>query len=149
MKVILLKDIKGTGKKDQIIEASDGFARNYLIPKGLAREASAANLNAIENARAARKHREDTERAEAQEKARQLAGKVIRICARGAEGGRLYGSVTSQEIASALEAQYGVKVEKRRIDVANIRNAGDYAVNVWLYAGITAQMTAKVEVAVG
>lgn len=149
MKVILLKDIKGTGKKDQIIEASDGFARNFLIPKGLAREASAANLNAIENAKAAKKHREDIERAEAQEKAKQLAGKVIRISARGAEGGRLYGSVTSQEIAAALEAQYGVKVEKRRIDVANIRNAGDYTVSVWLYAGITAEMTAKVEVAVG
>ncbi len=149
MKVILLKDIKGTGKKDQIIEASDGFARNFLIPKGLAREASAANLNAIENAKAAKKHREDIERAEAQAKARQLAGKVIKISARGAEGGRLYGSVTSQEIAAALEAQYGVKVEKRRIEVANIRNAGDYTVSVWLYAGITAEMTAKVEVAVG
>ncbi len=148
MKVILLKDIKGTGKKDQIIEASDGFARNFLIPKGLAREASAANLNAIENAKAAKKHREDIERAEAQAKARQLAGKVIKISARGAEGGRLYGSVTSQEIAAALEAQYGVKVEKRRIEVANIRNAGDYTVSVWLYAGITAEMTAKVEVAV-
>lgn len=66
---------------------------------------------------------------------------------RGAEGGRLYGSVTAQEIADALEKQYGVKVEKRRLDVANIRNAGDFSVSVWLYAGITAQMTARVEVA--
>ena len=71
------------------------------------------------------------------------------ISARGAEGGRLYGSVTSQEIADALEKQYGVKVEKRRIEVANIRNAGDFTVSVWLYAGITAEMTAKVEVAQG
>ena len=149
MKVILLKDIKGTGKKDQIIEASDGYARNFLFPKGLAREASAANLNAIENAKSAKKHREDVERAQAQEKAKQLAGKIIRISARGAEGGRLYGSVTSQEIAAALEAQYGVKVEKRRIEVANIRNAGDFTVSVWLYAGITAEMTARVEVAQG
>ena len=149
MKVILLKDIKGTGKKDQIIEASYGYARNFLFPKGLAREASAANLNAIENAKSAKKHREDVERAQAQEKAKQLAGKIIRISARGAEGGRLYGSVTSQEIAAALEAQYGVKVEKRRIEVANIRNAGDFTVSVWLYAGITAEMTAKVEVAQG
>ena len=147
MKVILLKDIKGTGKKDQIIEDSDGYARNFLFPKGLAREASAANLNAIENAKSAKKHREDVERAQAQEKAKQLAGKIIRISARGAEGGRLYGSVTSQEIAAALEAQYGVKVEKRRIEVANIRNAGDFTVSVWLYAGITAEMTARVEVA--
>ena len=149
MKVILLKDIKGTGKKDQIIEASDGYARNFLFPKGLAREASAANLNAIENAKSAKKHREDVERAQAQEKAKQLAGKIIRISARGAEGGRLYGSVTSQEIATALEKQYGVKVEKRRIEVANIRNAGDFTVSVWLYAGVTAEMTAKVEVIKG
>ena len=148
MKVILLKDIKGTGKKDQIIEASDGYARNFLFPKGLAREANATNLNAIANAKSAEKHREDVARAQAQETAKKIAGKVISISARGAEGGRLYGSVTSQEIAAALEKQYGVKVEKRRVDVANIRNAGEYTVNVWLYAGITAEMTAKVEVAV-
>lgn len=146
MKVILLKDIKGTGKKDQIIEASDGFARNFLFPKGLAREASATNLNAIENAKAAQKHREDVERAKAEETRKALAGKSIKIVARGAEGGKLYGSVTAQEIADELFKQYGVKVEKRRIDVANIRNAGDFTVSVWLYAGITAEMTAKVEI---
>ena len=146
MKVIFLKDIKGTGKKDQIIEASDGFARNFLFPKGLAREASATNLNAIENAKAAQKHREDVERAKAEETRKALSGKAIKIVARGAEGGRLYGSVTAQEIADELFKQYGVKVEKRRIDVANIRNAGDFTVSVWLYAGITAEMTAKVEV---
>lgn len=146
MKVILLKDIKGTGKKDQIIEASDGFARNFLFPKGLAREASATNLNAIENAKAAQKHREDVERAKAEETRKALSGKAIKIVARGAEGGRLYGSVTAQEIADELFKQYGVKVEKRRIDVANIRNAGDFTVSVWLYAGITAEMSAKVEV---
>ena len=146
MKVILLKDIKGTGKKDQIIEASDGFARNFLFPKGLAREASATNLNAIENAKAAQKHREDVERAKAEETRKALSVKAIKIVARGAEGGRLYGSVTAQEIADELFKQYGVKVEKRRIDVANIRNAGDFTVSVWLYAGITAEMTAKVEV---
>lgn len=146
MKVILLKDIKGTGKKDQIIEASDGFARNFLFPKGLAREASATNLNAIENAKAAQKHREDVERAKAEETRKALAGKTIKIVARGAEGGKLYGSVTAQEIADELFKQYDVKVEKRRIDVANIRNAGDFTVSVWLYAGITAEMTAKVEI---
>lgn len=146
MKVILLKDVKGTGKKDQIIEASDGYARNFLFPKGLAREANATNLNAIENAKSAQKHREDVERAKAEEIRKEISGKVIRITARGAEGGKLYGSVTAQEIADALNKQYGVKVEKRRIDVANIRNAGDFTVNVWLYAGITAEMTAKVEI---
>ena len=147
MKVILLKDIKGTGKKDQIIEASDGYARNFLFPKGLAREASATNLNAIANAKSAAKHREDVERAAAQETAKKLAGKTIRITARGAEGGRLYGSVTAQEIADCLEKQYGVKVEKRRIEVSNIRNAGTFTANVWLYSGITAEMSVQVEVA--
>ena len=147
MKVILLKDIKGTGKKDQIIEDSDGYARNFLFPKGLAREATATNLNAIRNAQSAQKHREEVERQQAQDTAKTLAGKIIRVEARGAEGGRLYGSVTSQEIADALEKQYGVKVEKRRIDSPNIRNSGDYTVSVWLYAGITAEMTARVEVA--
>ena len=146
MKVILLKDIKGTGKKDQIIEASDGYARNFLFPKGLAREANATNLNAIENAKSAQKHRENVERAKAEEIRKEISGKVIRITARGAEGCKLYGSVTAQEIADALNKQYGVKVEKRKIDVANIRNAGDFTVNVWLYAGITAEMTAKVEI---
>lgn len=149
MKVILLKDIKGTGKKDQIIEASDGYARNFLFPKGLAKEASAANLNSIENAKKAQQHREDVEKASAEETARKLAGKVIRVSARGAEGGRLYGSVTSQEIAEALQKQYGVKVEKRRIESGNIRNAGEYKVTVWLYAGITTEMTAIVEVITG
>ena len=122
MKVILLKDIKGTGKKDQIIEASDGYARNFLFPKGLAREANATNLNAIENAKSAQKHREDVERAKAAEIRPEISGKVIRIPARGAEGGKLYGSVTAQEIADALNKQYGVKVEKRKIDVAKQRN---------------------------
>ncbi len=149
MKVILLQDIKGTGKKDQIIEASDGYARNYLFPRGLAREANAANLNAIENAKSAQQHREDTEKKKAQEAAAKLAGKIVHVEARGAEGGRLYGSVTSQEIANALEKQYGVKVEKRRIEAANIRNAGDFTISVWLYAGITVQMTARVEVIKG
>ena len=88
MKVILLKDIKGTGKKDQIIEASDGYARNFLFPKGLAREANATNLNAIENAKSAQKHRENVERAKAEEIRKEISGKVIRITARGAEGGK-------------------------------------------------------------
>lgn len=118
----------------------------FSFPRDWQREASATNLNAIENAKAAQKHREDVERAKAEETRKALAGKAVKIVARGAEGGKLYGSVTAQEIADELFKQYGVKVEKRRIDVANIRNAGDFTVSVWLYAGITAEMTAKVEI---
>lgn len=147
MKVILLKDIKGTGKKDQIIDASDGYARNFLFPKGLAREANATNLNAIRNQQAAQKHREEQERKTAQETASRLAGKIVRVMARGSEGGRLYGSVTAQEVADAIKAQYGVGVEKRRVEISNIRNTGDYKAVVWLYPSITVEMTVRVEVA--
>ena len=145
--VLLKKPVAGLGAEGDQVKVRAGFARNFLFPKGLAKEASAANLNAVENQKAAEKHREDVRRAEALETCKKLAGKSIRIEARGAEGGRLYGSVTSQEIAAALEKQYGVKVEKRRIDVSNIRNAGTFTANVWLYAGITAEMSVQVEVA--
>ncbi len=145
MKVILLKDIKGTGKKDQIIEASDGFARNFLFPKGLAKEATAANLNAISNQKAAERHRKDVERAEAEETSKKLAGKIVHVTARGAESGKLYGSVTSQEIAEAIQKEYGVTVDKRRVDAQNIRNTGDYKVGVKLYTGVSCEMTARVE----
>ena len=145
MKVILLKDIKGTGKKDQIIEASDGFARNFLFPKGLAREATAVNLNAISNQKAAEQHRKDVERAEAEATAKKLAGKIVRVSARGSESGKLYGSVTSQEIAEAIQRDYGVAVDKRRVESQNIRNTGEYKISVKLYAGVSCEMTARVE----
>ncbi len=146
MKVILLQDVKGTGKKDQIIEASDGFARNFLFPKKLAVEATPSALNAVQKAKSAEQHREDVRRAEAQALAGKLAGRVIRVSARCGEGGRLYGSVTAQEIADALAKQHGVKIEKRKIELPEpIRTATDTEVSVWLYAGITAKMTVKIE----
>ena len=92
MKVILLQDVKGSGKKDQIVEVSDGYARNFLLPRKLAREATSEALNAVERARSAEKHREAVRLAEAEEKSRALKGKVIQIKARGGEGGKLYGT---------------------------------------------------------
>ena len=102
MKVILLQDIKGTGKKDQVVEISDGYARNYLIPRKLAKAATAETLNAIEKARDAEKHREEVRRQEAEARARELKGKVIQLELRGGENGKLYGAVTNDQIASAL-----------------------------------------------
>ena len=99
MKVILLQDVKGSGKKDQIIEASDGYARNFLFPKKLAVEATSSALNAVNKAKEAEAHRESVRRAEAETLARKLKGGIIRVTARGGEGGRLYGSVTAQEVA--------------------------------------------------
>ena len=95
MKVILLKDIKGTGKKDQIIEASDGFARNYLFPRKLAMEASAANLNAIENAKSAQSHRKEVEKQEAQELARKMGEMTVEVSVCAGENGKLFGKVTN------------------------------------------------------
>ena len=125
MKVILLKDIKGTGKKDQIIEASDGFARNYLFPRKLAVEASASNLNAIENAKSAQSHRKEVERQEAQELAKKMGDMVVEIAVRAGENGRLYGKVTNQEVADALKAKYGMDIDTRKITVDAVKNVGE------------------------
>ena len=133
MKVILLKDIKGTGKKDQIIEASDGFARNYLFPRKLAMEASAANLNAIENAKSAQSHRKEVERQEAQELAKKMGEMTLEIAVRAGENGRLYGKVTNQEVADALKAKYGMDVDKRKISVGAIKEVGAAEAVIKLY----------------
>ena len=140
MKVILLKDIKGTGKKDQIIEASDGFARNYLFPRKLAVEASASNLNAIENAKSAQSHRKEVERQEAQELARKMGDMVVEIAVRAGENGRLYGKVTNQEVADALKAKYGMDVDKRKISVGAIKEVGAAEAVIKLYPEITAKV---------
>ena len=140
MKVILLKDIKGTGKKDQIIEASDGFARNYLFPRKLAMEASAANLNAIENANSAQSHRKEVERQEAQELAKKMGEMTLEIAVRAGENGRLYGKVTNQEVADALKAKYGMDVDKRKISVGAIKEVGAAEAVIKLYPEITAKV---------
>ena len=105
MKVILLSDVKGTGKKDQILEVSDGYARNFLLPRKLAREATNEALNAIDTAKRAAKHRDDVKREQAEQQARELKGKVVIVKMRAGENGKLYGSVTNELIADAMLAQ--------------------------------------------
>ena len=147
MKVILLQDIKGTGKKDQIIEASDGFARNYLIPRKMAREATAEAVNAIEKSKSADKHREDVRRNEAEAKARELKGKVIQLSVRGGENGKLYGAVTNDLIAAALKEQHGYDVDKRKLELDEpIKTAGQSFVTLKLMAGISTRMIVNVKV---
>ena len=147
MKVILLQDVKGSGKKDQIVEVSDGYARNFLLPRKLAREATSEALNAVERARSAEKHREAVRLAEAEEKSRALKGKVIRIKARGGEGGKLYGTVTNEQLAQALKEQYGVEVDKRRIEPEEpIKSAGQVLCTVRLTAGVSTRMLINVTV---
>lgn len=148
MKVILLQDVKGTGKKDQIVEASDGFARNYLIPRKMAREATAEALNAIEKSKSADRHREDVRRAEAETKARMLKGKVVQLSVRGGENGKLYGTVTNDQIAAALKEQHGVEVDKRKLELEEpIKSAGQAFVTLKLMAGISTRMIVNVKIA--
>ena len=147
MKVILLRDIKGSGKKDQILEVSDGYARNYLLPRKLAREATSEALNSIEKAKGAVKHHEAVRLAEAEEKARALKGKVIKLTARGGEGGKLYGSITNDQIAQALLEQHGIEVDKRRIELEEpIKTAGQVLCTVKLAAGVATRMLVNVTV---
>ncbi|MDR1262723.1 MAG: 50S ribosomal protein L9 [Oscillospiraceae bacterium] len=145
MKVIFLEDVPGTGKKDQIATVSDGYARNFLLPRKLAREASPDALNAIQRAKSAEQHREAMRKQDAETLARKLSKGVIVVSARAGETDRLYGSVTAQEIAEALNAQYHVSIEKRRVELTEpIRALGEYPVTVWLYAGVEANMIVKV-----
>lgn len=147
MKVILLQDIKGTGKKDQIVEASDGYARNYLIPRKLAKEATAEALNSIEKAKSADKHREAVKRADAEEKARKLKGKVIQLSVRGGENGKLYGAITNDQIAAALKEQHGFEVDKRKLEMDEpIKTAGQSFVTLKLMAGISTRMIVNVKI---
>lgn len=145
MKVILQKDIRGTGKKDQIIEVSDGYARNYLLPRKIAREATSDAMNAIENAKSAQKHRDELKRLEAEEKARELKGKVINLTARGGANGKLYGAVTNDAIAQALKNQHGIEVDKRKIEPEEpVRAAGQTQCTIRLSAGISTRMVLHV-----
>ena len=141
MKVILLADVKGMGKKDEIHNVSDGYARNFLFPKKLAVEATAGAAKEIERKRAAERQREMERRQEADKKAASLRGKVINLVGKCGSQGRLYGSITAAEVAAALEKQHGVKVDKKKIDLSEtIRSTGEYECVVKLYPEISAKM---------
>ena len=141
MKVVLLKDVKNVGKRDDILTVSDGYARNFIFPQKLAAEATPGALKEIQRKRAAQDAREAELLAEAKQKAESLKGKVIALEVKCGEKGRLYGSVTSAEVAEALEKQHGVKVDKRKIDIGDpIRETGVRTISVWLYSGVTTPM---------
>ena len=145
MKVILLQDVKGVGKKDEIVNASDGYARNFLFPKKLAVEATPGAMKGIEKMRKAEADREAERRANATETANKLRGQKINMQVKCGAQGRLYGSITSAEVASELEKQHGVKIDKRDIKCENIRAVGDVEIEVRVYKDINAKMTVHVE----
>lgn len=146
MKVVLLKDVKNVGKRDDILTVSDGYARNFLFPQKLAAEATPGALKEIQRKRAAQDAREAELLAEAKDKAATLKDKVITLEVKCGEKGRLYGSVTAAEVAEALEKQHGIKADKRKIDIGDpIRETGMRTISVWLYSGVTTPMKLDVQ----
>ena len=138
MKVILLKDVKSQGKKDDLINVSDGYARNFLIPRGLAVEADAKALNDIKNREAAKKHKIDLEIAAANETKSRLEGVVVKIRGKAGADGKLFGSVTSADVADELSRQHGIEVDRKKIVMdAPVKQFGTYQFNVKLYPEIT------------
>lgn len=137
MKVILTQDVKGQGKKGQAINVSDGYARNFLLPKGLAVVADAAAMNDLKNKEASRLHKIEVDRAAANEVKAKLETLTVKVNATAGADGRLYGSVTSKEIAQSLEDQHKITIDKRKIDLPDpIRAFGSYSIPVKLYTDV-------------
>ncbi len=146
MKVVLLKDVKNIGKRDEILIVSDCYARNFLFPQKLAAEATPGALKEISRKRAAQDAREAEQRAAAEARAAQLKNKVITLNVKCGSQGRLYGSVTAAEVAEALEQQHGIQVDKRKLDIGDpIREVGVREITVWLYSGVTTRMKLDVQ----
>ena len=138
MKVILQQDVKGQGKKGQLVEVSDGYARNFLLPKKLAVAATAENVNTMKQQEKARKAQEAAEKAEAEALAKQLEGVMVKIPAKAGEGGRLFGAVTAKEISEALSAQHGLNIAKTKLVLDEpIKACGGYQVKAKLGYEIT------------
>ena len=141
MKVILLSDIKGVGKKDQIIEASDGYARNYLFPKNLAVEANNTNMSKLKAKQESNQFRKDTEKKEAEELAKRLKGIMLKVRVKAGENGKIFGGVTSKEISEGLKKDYNIDVDKKKINLSDtIKNLGTITVDIKLYEGVIGKL---------
>ncbi len=145
MKVILTADVKSIGKKGELHQVSDGYARNFLLPKGLAVEAGAQAMTELKNREDSDAFKKKKAKEEAEANKAKLEGKVIHISAKAGSAGRLFGSVTTGEIATAIKGATGCDVDKRKISLNNdIKNYGTYSVEVKLHQGISAQLTVEV-----
>ena len=146
MKVILLQDVKGKGKKGQMIEISDGYARNFMLPKKIAIEATPDAINTMRMNDKAAAEKAAKERAEAMEISKKLRELTVTVTAKGGGAGKLFGSVTNQEIADALKAATGITLDKRKIVIADpIKNVGTYTVTCKLGYEISAPLTVKIQ----
>lgn len=141
MKVILTQDVKSQGKKDQIIEVSDGYARNFLFPKKLAIPADAKALNEAKNKEASRLHKIEVEREEATKIAEALTGITVKVISKSGADGRLYGAITPKDITDALEKDFKIALDKRKLEIADpIKTFGTYDIEVKIYADIVGKI---------
>ena len=146
MKVILLSDVKGQGKKGEIVNVSDGYARNFLFPRNLAQEVNAQNLNSAQVRQDAAAHKKAVEKKNAEELAAQLADRGVTIQAKCGSTGRLFGAITNAEIAEALSAQTGLDIDKKKVVLQNpIKELGTYTVTLKLYAGVQTNIRLTVQ----
>ena len=145
MKVILTADVKGKGKKGELVNVSDGYARNFLFPKNLAVEANASAMNEFKNREAAKAHHIEVEKQTATANAEKIDGGTVVIHAKSGGNGKLFGSVTSKEVAAEATKVFGTTIDKKKVTMSDIKNYGEYTAEVKLYNGITAKFTVKVE----
>lgn len=148
MKVILKQDVAGQGKKGDLVNVSDGYARNFLFPKGLASEANAQALNEYNSKQASKEHHAAVEKKAAQDLAKQLEGKTVKLTAKAGSNGKLFGSITSKEIAEGIKSQFGADLDKRKISLkGDIKAFGSYSAQIKLHPGIAATMAVEVSAA--
>ena len=147
MIVILMKDVKGTGKAGDVVKVSDGYARNMLLPKGLAKEASDGNIRNLEKQKEIAAAKRAEQKAAAQENAEKLEKITLEIKTKGGESGKLFGSITSKDIADALEKQEKIKVDKKKIEMSSpIKQAGQSTVTIKLFSEVSAELKVNVTV---
>lgn len=147
MIVILLKDVKGTGKAGEVVKVSDGYARNMLIPKGMAQEATEGNVRSLEKQKKLAEDKRAAELAEARKQAEKIGGLVVEILTKSGEGGRLFGSITSKDIADALKEQHQIEIDKKKFQMDGpIKHAGETQVEIKLYPEVTTSLTVRVRV---
>ncbi len=145
MKVVLLQDVKGSGKKGELVNVSDGYGRNYLLPRGLAKEANAQAMNELKNAADSKQFKIDTQIKEANEAKAKLEKKTIVIHAKSGKEGKLFGSITAKEISNEIKQRYNIVVDKRKISITGeIKQYGTFDAQVKLYNGITADIYVEV-----
>lgn len=146
MKVVLLQDVKGLGKKGELVNASDGYARNFLFPKNLAKEANAQAMNELKNAEASKQYKIDTAVAAANKAKSELEGSTFVMSAKAGQNGKLFGSITAKEISAEIKKQKGIDVNKRKITLSSdIKTCGIYDVEIKLYTSITAKVQVEVK----